>query len=345
MDLERTISVDHRSAATPFFTVIVPVLDGAETLEECLTAMAASSFSDWELFVVDDGSRDESMEIAAASGATVLRTSGRQGPGAGRNLGAHHARGEVLLFIDADCSVGPDTLSRAAEIFRQEPRIDALFGSYDDAPSAAGIVARYKNLQHHFVHQQGNEIATTFWAGCGAIRRTTFERLGGFDTHRYERPSIEDIELGYRLTQTGGRIRLAKQVQVKHHKAWTLAGVVRSDFLDRGLPWTLLLLEQEQAGRDLNLDFQGRMSVVLALLMVLGLVLAPVWPRTLMLCVGAGLVLLWLNARFYRLLAKKGGFTLLVGGIGLHWLYQLNCAAAYASGRFLFWRRGKKLAS
>lgn len=319
----------------------MPVLDGAATLEDCLQAIGASSFSEWELVVVDDGSSDESPAIATQAGAKLLRTEGRCGPGAARNLGASHARGEVLLFVDADCSVLTDTLARVAEVFRREPQIDALFGSYDDAPSAPGIVARYKNLQHHFVHQQGSESASTFWAGCGAIRKTVFERLGGFDTGRFERPSIEDIELGDRLTRAGGRIRLAKDVQVTHHKAWTLIGVVRSDILDRGIPWTRLLLERGPAQRDLNLGFQGRLSVVLALLMVLGLVLAPVWPRTLMITLGAGLVLLWLNWRFYWLLARKGGPTLLLGGMAMHWLYQISCAVAFLGGHWLFWRSGE----
>ena len=134
---------------------------------------------------------------------------------------------------------------------------------------------------------------------------------------------------------------MAKDVQVKHHKAWTLRGVLRSDLLDRGIPWTLLLLEREQAQKDLNMEYQARLSVVLALLMVLGLVLALIWPRALMLCLGSGLVFLWLNMGFYRLLARQGGPTLLIGGIVMHWLYQLNCAVAYLTGRFLFWRRGK----
>lgn len=329
----------------PYLTIIVPVLDGAGTLAACLRAIGDSSFTDWELIVVDDGSGDESPEIAARSPATVLHTTGRTGPGAARNLGAREARGEVLFFIDADCSVGPDTLTRAVEILRREPDLDALFGSYDDTPSAPGIVARYKNLQHHFVHQQGDEEATTFWAGCGAIRRSVFESLGGFDTERYERPSIEDIEFGYRLTAGGGRVRLAKDVQVKHHKAWTLPGVLRSDLLDRGIPWTLLLLESGQDQEALNVDFRGQLSVVLALMMLLGGGLALVWPRALLLVVGAGLVLVWLNVRFYRLLARKGGLRLLLGGIALHWLYQLNCAVAYLTGHLLFWRRRRQIRS
>ena len=70
---------------------------------------------------------------------------------------------------------------------------------------ANNFVSQYKNLFHHFVHQDASGTATSFWAGCGAIRRDIFLRLGGFNT-AYKRPSIEDIELGYRLTRAGHRI-------------------------------------------------------------------------------------------------------------------------------------------
>lgn len=217
--------------------------------------------------------------------------------------------------------------------------ISKLFGSYDDTPSAPGLVSRFKNLQHHYVHQTGSMEASTFWAGCGVIRRATLRDLGGFDTTMYARPSIEDIELGYRLRAAGGRIRLASDVQVKQHKAWTLAGVLRTDLIDRGIPWTRLLMQEDSVAKDLNLDFKARVSVAVALLMLVGGVLAPIWPRTLMLCLGAGLVLLWLNFGFYKLLASRGGLPLLTSGLVLHWLYQLNCALAYGIGRFSFWPR------
>ena len=282
---------------------------------------------------VDSGSTDQSVGNAREHGAEVLQTAGRQGPAAARNLGAARAGGDILLFVDADCSVAPETLDQILEVFSREPDLDALFGSYDDSPSAAGLIARYKNLQHHYVHQQGAEEATTFWAGCGAIRKRVFESLGGFDTRRYERPSIEDIELGYRLRRAGGRIRLAKQVQVTHHKAWTLGGVLRSDLLDRGIPWTLLILESQPAEAALNVDARGRWSVVLAALVVLGLVAAPFWPWALALCLVSAGLLVWLHAGFYRLLFRNGGAGLLMVGLVMHGLYHLNCGLAYGIGR------------
>ncbi|HXO26211.1 MAG TPA: glycosyltransferase, partial [Thermoanaerobaculia bacterium] len=228
----------------PFFSVVVPVRDGASHLPACLAALRRSSFDAWELWVVDDGSTDDSAAIAAAAGATVLATGGGRGPGAARNLAARRARGEYLFFLDADCELHPATLAAAHARLLAAPGLEALFGSYDDAPAAPGFVSQYKNLLHHFVHQHGREAAATFWAGCGVVRRDAFMAAGGFDETRWSRPAIEDIELGYRLRDRGARILLAKDVQVKHLKRWTFAALLRSDLRDRALPWARLLLER-----------------------------------------------------------------------------------------------------
>jgi glycosyltransferase involved in cell wall biosynthesis len=321
----------------PLFSVIVPVLNGAGTLRQSLASLRASSLTDFELIVVDDGSTDGSAEIATEFGARILHTGGRKGPGAARNLGVAEALGEFVFFIDADCSPDPDALQLAADVLHDDADIEALFGSYDDQPTAQGLVSQYRNLQHHHVHQTSAREASTFWAGCGVMRRSTFQDLGGFDIQRYPRPSIEDIELGYRLRAKGGRIRLVPEVQVKHHKAWTLKSVLRTDLLDRGIPWTRLLAEESGLPNDLNVSFNSRLSVVMALATLAGLALAPWRSQALWVTLGAGLLLLWLNRDFYRLLARKGGLKLLVAGAGLHWIYQLNCAVAYSLGRFSPW--------
>ncbi len=334
------VTTPSDSKRSPFFSVVVPVLNGGEVFRSSLEALRRSSFSDYELVVVDDGSTDDSRALAVESAARVLRTRGRQGPAAARNLGARHARGEFLLFLDADCSVGEETLSLAAAVLRNEEALDALFGSYDDEPAAPGWVAQYKNLQHHWVHQRGDPEASTFWAGCGAVRRRAFLELGGFDEARYPRPAIEDIELGYRLRASGRRIRLAKDVQVKHHKAWSLRSVIQSDLMDRGIPWSELLAGREGPGTELNLGWTGRLSVAAVVLLVVCLLLllvAPRWALATGLAVAAAL--LWLNRGFYGFLAAKRGFRFLLAAVPLHWLYYLNCAIAFPSGHLLYWWR------
>ena len=158
--------------------------------------------------------------------------------------------------------------------FEADPGLSALFGSYDDSPAAPGVVSQYRNLLHHFVHQQGTfhdgiRPAHTFWTGCGTIRREVFLDFGGFDPRLYPRPAIEDIELGYRLTRAGHRIVLARDVLATHLKRWTLSEMVRTDIFRRGVPWMLLLKRTGTVETDLNVKVDQKISVVLTGLVLL----------------------------------------------------------------------------
>jgi glycosyltransferase involved in cell wall biosynthesis len=238
----------------PRVSIIVPVYNGGDQFDDCLAAIVRWKPTNWELIVVDDGSTDQSAALAKHYGATVMSTEGRLGPGAARNIGSRYATGQYVCFIDADCEVNAKTFSNMAAILSGDSSIDALFGSYDTKPRAPSFLSQYKNLMHHYVHQQSSEDATTFWSGCGVVRRSLFLALGGFDVVTYKRPSIEDIDLGYRIKQAGGKIVLSKKVQVKHYKNWTLMCLLKTDVFDRGIPWTRLILnDKSRLINDLNL--------------------------------------------------------------------------------------------
>jgi GT2 family glycosyltransferase len=258
-------------------SVIIPVYNAAEHLKACLTRLAQWPAGPLELIVVDDGSTDESADVARSFGARVLSTGGRKGPARARNLGAHAARGEILFFIDSDVCVHEDTLERVRRDFRENPDLDALIGSYDSNPKSPDFISQYKNLMHSFVHQKGRQNACTFWSGCGAIRREVFLKHAGFD-ESYGRPAIEDIELGYRLREAGRKMLLDKDLQVTHLKHWTFWNLLKTDVLDRGIPWTELILRDHYMPNDLNLELSQRVSVALAFLLVgLALAAATIW--------------------------------------------------------------------
>jgi glycosyltransferase involved in cell wall biosynthesis len=249
-------------------SVIIPVKNSAGDLQRCLQALRLSRYSDYECLVVDDGSSDASAKVAERFGCRVIRSEKSRGPAAARNRGAREARGEILFFVDADVCVAPDSLERVAENFADDPALDALMGSYDDSPGSPDFLSQYKNLMHHFVHQAGRETASTFWSGCGAIRRQVFLEYSGFNEN-YRRPAIEDIELGYRLSAAGRKILLDKNLRVKHLKAWTFWRLLKTDIFDRGIPWTELILRDAQMPNDLNLQISQRISVALVYLMLL----------------------------------------------------------------------------
>jgi glycosyltransferase involved in cell wall biosynthesis len=271
-----TTESDRPTAAvacpTPKLSVIIPVRNDPGKLRACLERLRASTFTDFETIVVDDASDDGTPQVAAEMGARVLRLDHRSGPSSARNRGAQSARGEYLFFLDADVCVYPETLGQVVDTFARDRSIDGLFGSYDTQPAARNVLSQYKNLFHHFIHQQGREEASTFWSGCGAIRRSLFLEMGGFDT-RYGRPCIEDIELGVRLHNAGHRIVLNKEIQVTHLKRWTFWSMVNTDVKDRGIPWTELMLQQREMPNNLNTKYSQRICVLLAygLLVIFGI--------------------------------------------------------------------------
>lgn len=319
----------------PFISVIIPVYNGEKFLPGCLGALVSSSYDAYELIVVDDCSTDQSPRISREHGALVLGTSRQSGPGAARNFGAQHARGEILFFVDADVVVKPDTLERVAADFINHPEVAAVFGSYDEEPAEKNFISQYKNLFHQFVHQQGHTEAETFWAGCGAVRRDVFLELDGFDVERYPRPAIEDIELGYRMRMKGHRIFLDKQLQGKHLKRWTFKSMLHADIFCRAIPWSMLIFERKGMLNDLNLKTTDRISAALLGLSLLILPFSIFLPQLLLLIPLMLAVIPVLNYKLYRFFWRRKGLVFAILAFPLHLLYYFYSSVIFV----LIWFR------
>jgi GT2 family glycosyltransferase len=316
-------------------TVVVPAHGNEDQLRLALDALFAAEPRAAEVLVVDDASPRPVAPQISGYDCRTMRRAALGGPGAARNDGVAAARHDVVLFVDSDVVVQPDTLGKVAAVFQRSDAPDAVFGSYDDDPGADTFLAQYRNLLHHFIHQGAERAAQTFWAGCGAIRKSSFLSAGGFDVARFNRPSVEDIDLGYRMIDRGMRIELDKAIQVRHLKKWTLGEMIRVDVFKRAAPWTRLMLERGSVPPDLNLRSHHRISGVLVLLL-LGLALAwivfpsrgyPVLPLALGACIVALLVL---NRDFYGFLLRRRGLWFTLRAIPLHWLYYLYSAITFA---------------
>ena len=324
----------------PLLSVIVPVYNSSGSLSRCLRALQSSNYRNFELLVVDDCSSEDVRKIIECSGARYFRPDSRLRPAGARNLGAMHAQGEILVFVDAVVMVSNETLQTIVEDFQKNPSISALFGSYDDAPAEGNFFSQYKNLLHHYVHQTSNSRAVTFWTGCGAVRAEIFRELHGFDARM---SSIEDIEFGLRLTQSGHSILLDKNLHVKHLKYWNLHGIIKSDVCDRAAPWAQLILEKGEMPRDLNLNYRARISgaAILPLAGLGGVVpISAYLGKNLLMwiilgCLSGVLLLLALNQDIYRFFWKKRGAGFALAIIPVHWLYYLYSGLVwiYCCGR------------
>ncbi len=319
-----------KAVPTPYLTVLVPAYQGSKVLPLSLEALRQSDLprDQWELIVVDDASTDDTYEVAARWADSIVSLPGNpHGPAYARNRGFETAHGEIVVFIDADVVVHTDTLRRFADVFRNEPDVAAVFGSYDDRPTAPGLISQYRNLLHHYYHQQNAGDAETFWAGCGAIRSSVFAEAGMYDEWHFAKPQIEDIELGNRITSLGHRIVLRPEIQAAHLKRWTFKNMLKTDFNDRGVPWMRLLIQQGAAMKSasLNLRVMEKVKTVLVWVAIMFALAAAAFadPRLLVGSVDALLPLVVLNWPMYAFFGRKRGPLFAAAIFPLHLLYYV----------------------
>jgi glycosyltransferase involved in cell wall biosynthesis len=332
-------SGESAGRGSPGLSVIVPFHRNREYLTRCVRAARAAldaSDPNGELIVVADAAPDPCADVVAACGGVLLPIGGPSGPAVARNRGAVLARGSILLFVDSDVIVEPDAFRHIQHAFANDPGLGAIFGAYDEDPYHSGLVSQARNLAHSFVHQRANSDASTFWAGLGAVRRTTFFAVGGFD-ERFTRPSVEDIELGYRLRGAGGRIVLDHRIRGKHLKRWTAWGGVKSDLFDRGIPWTQLLHRYRAMRNDLNVSRAYRACVVVAYLALLFSIAAVVWsPLFLVAALACLLGLVALDLPYYAFFVARRGWLFTARWFPLHVLHHLCNGVSFAVGSALF---------
>lgn len=312
-------------------SVIIPVRDGGDAFRACLAAVSASNPRAHELIVVVDGPDEEASRLAAAAGARVIALPATVGPARARNLGAAEATGDILFFVDADVVVPPGLFGHVAARLRANPDIAAVIGSYDDAPADPGFLSQYRNLLHHYVHQTAHEEASTFWCGCGAIRRQVFLDTGGFNGG-FSDPSIEDIEFGYRLRRAGHRVRLAKEAQVTHLKRWTPLRLLRTDIFQRAVPWTRLIIRSRVLPNDLNVRTGSRVSVALVGILGAALAASVQWRWALAVAALAAAGLVAVNAGFYGFLWRVRGPGFMLAALPWHWLYYACAGTGFVIG-------------
>lgn len=310
-----------RTAAKPAYhrrigglSVIIPATNSPETLDAAIAAVEDAADPLDELIVVRDAPKP--------------------GPAAARNEGARQANGDVFVFVDADIEVHADALERIGAAFDDDPSLAAVFGAYDDAPKEQALVSSFRNLLHHHVHASNAGPATTFWAGLGAIRRDAFFAVGCFDEERYPKPSVEDIELGSRLHAAGYRILLEPTIQGTHLKRWTLTSMVKTDLLQRGVPWVELLLSGRADRAALNLGWRHRVSALASVALVGSVVTRRAGAGAVsLLTLGAA------NRSFYSLLARRRGPFGAATGVLLHAVHHLTAVAAAPLGLLAYMRR------
>jgi mycofactocin glycosyltransferase len=267
--VQRVRGVEDRPSALPLVSIVIPVKDRAGELRHCLTSLAALDYPAelLEVIVVDDGSTDDSAAVARNFGATVLPSGGRgRGPAAARNRGAAAARGELLAFIDSDCTAAPSWLQDLVGTFL-DPQVAAVGGLVDGLHNASAL-DRYEAVMSSLTlggqersGQEGND--TFYLPSCNLlVRRSAFEQAGGF---RSEMHVGEDVDLTWRLRDADGKIVYLPRGQVFHEHRSRLGAFMRRRF-DYGTSEGLL--QTLHPARRKKMALPGTLTTIFVLLLL-----------------------------------------------------------------------------
>jgi cellulose synthase/poly-beta-1,6-N-acetylglucosamine synthase-like glycosyltransferase len=254
-------------------TVVIPAYNASATLPACLSALRRQTQPADEIIVIDDGSLDETAQVARRLGASVSRQQ-HQGPAAARNRGIQLARGETVLFTDADCEPAPDWVAEMLQPLA-DPAVAGVKGVYRTKQTQ--VVARL--VQCEFAERydllaRGPSIDFVD-THAAAFRMSALRQIGGFD------PAFignEDVDLSFRLAQAGYRLVFNRRAAVFHRHPATWNRYVRLK-ASRGY-WRMLAyrLHPGKALRDSYTPQILKVQVLLSSIFILtaaGMVLRP----------------------------------------------------------------------
>lgn len=193
------------TAKNPLISAIIPAYNEELYIEKCISSLKNQDLdkSMYEIIVVDNGSTDNTYELAKNMGIKVLKEPQR-GVTHARNMGAEHASGEILVFPDADCLYPQDWLTRIVNIFKESPSLDALGGTfvfYDATPLWEKVSVASKRFVYHIA------------GGNMAVRKMAFQQVGGFDT-RYN--IGEELLLELKLRDLKKKVKIDRSLVISY---------------------------------------------------------------------------------------------------------------------------------
>lgn len=197
------------------YSVIIPAYNAQGTIGECLDAFERQIFPKeaYEIIVVDDGSTDETPDIVKRFPVKYFWQP-NQGPATARNFGAKMARGDIILFTDADCVPAHNWIKEMTRPF-EAPEVIAAKGAYKSAQKS--LTARFAQIEFEeryrlLLKSRYIDMIDTYSA---AYRKSTFLSLGGFDPS-FPVANNEDTELSYKMSRAGYKMVFNPRAVVYH---------------------------------------------------------------------------------------------------------------------------------
>ena len=249
--------------------IVVPAYRAGQTLERCLRALGVACGrlgEEPQKVLVDDGENGDLTPLTTEHGFGIVDEGPSGSAAIARNRGAARARSGIIVFIDADVAVEPDSLLRLITPIR-EGVADATVGNYSEDTTGLGFLQSYKQLYISLVYsRRQGRLRNQFWTAVCAIRAEVFHELGGF-APSFKGACDEDTDLGFRLTRAGKTVVAVPEAKGVNLKDFSLKSLVIND-LHKGTSTLLVALQNRVAVTD-NRHASGGDMLAVALACVL----------------------------------------------------------------------------
>jgi GT2 family glycosyltransferase len=205
----------------PRVSVVVCAYNAERTMDPCLASLAVLDYPDYEVIVVNDGSRDRTRQIAESYDYCRIINQPNKGLSAARNVGAEAATGEIVAYTDSDCVADPDWLTYL--VAKMEASDLAACGGPNFPPPEDNLVpAAVAVAPGGPTHVLISDEVAEHIAGCNmAFRREVLQQLGGFDP--IYRAAGDDVDICWRFQDAGYTIGFSPAAMVWHYRRNTVA--------------------------------------------------------------------------------------------------------------------------
>ena len=197
---------------TPKISVIIPTHNSQEIIERCIHSITSQTYprENFEIIVVDDGSKDETVNLAKKAGTDEIILTEPCFQGKARNIGARSAKGEILAFIDSDCAANENWLETIEKEFKDNKAIGGPVVNGNDH----SLVAWAEYLMEFCGWDEFRKRSfVPFVPGCNQVcAKDTFFHVDGFSETRLS----EDVLFGYSLQKAGIKLLFVPELQVRH---------------------------------------------------------------------------------------------------------------------------------
>ncbi len=325
-------------------SVIIPNRNGAGTIGDCLKAVLASEYDNFNVTVIDDCSDDGSVEIISRYPCALIRLKVHAGVSYARNMGARAVDGDILFFTDSDCLLTKNALAIARSSLTKLGENFIVGGTYTKKPFDPGFFSMFQSVFINYSETKKADNPAYVAGHAMAIYSRTFRAGGGFNEDVY--PILEDVDFSAMMMAKGYKLVIDPAIVVRHIFNFSLIGSMRNAYR-KARYWARYCVTHGDLFTDsgtasMELKMTSLMFIALIALIISGVALDNTAPFYLTIAVA----LFWIGMMKKQLAAflQTGGAAFAFSSAVYYFtLFQLSASAgAFTGFATAFLETGKK---